>query len=80
VTGRRGWALIAVFVILWDALAPETLSEAFARCEHSHPALLSALWGILTAHLMGWLPVRLDPFHLALNGIHGVTHRGQHVY
>lgn len=62
--GAIGWAALAAGVLAWDLMAEETLTGAFRRARQ-HPAGLAAVavtWGILTAHLFGALPRRMDPF------------------
>lgn len=59
--GDIGWILLAAFVWLWDAYAPETLSRAFWRgLEHprSRPFVLVA-WGWVTSHLFFRKPARI---------------------
>lgn len=58
-SGRYGWYLLALFVLLWDICAPETLSAAFLR-RRAHPAVIIG-WAALTAHLYGFLPRKVDP-------------------
>jgi hypothetical protein len=64
-SGHIGWLAIAAGVIAWDAMGPETLTDAF-RHVREHPAgsiAVGVAWGILTAHLFGWLPPKADPIH-----------------
>lgn len=63
--GTLGWMLIGTGVLVWDLVAPETLSDAFRRA-HQHPASKVAVisaWAMLTLHLFNKLPSRVDPLH-----------------
>lgn len=73
-TGALGWVLIGAGVLVWDLVAPETLSAAFQRA-HEHRASKVAVitaWGMLTLHLFRKLPAPVDP-------LHGVTIMRQHL-
>ncbi len=59
--GEHGWFILAVFVWLWDAYAPETLSRAFWRAlEHpSRRWYVLVAWGWVTSHLLIKKPARI---------------------
>ena len=57
--GKWGWVGLVALVILWDCVAPETLSAVFRR-RRTNPATILA-WSALTAHLFGLFPPRYDP-------------------
>ncbi len=64
-TGTFGWVLLAAGVLVWDLVAPETLTDAFYRA-HQHPAskiAVTGVWTMLTLHLFNKLPRRADPLH-----------------
>lgn len=66
--GTTAWLAIGLGVITYDLLGPETLSSAFKRArEHENPAVRVAAVGALAvtaAHLLDWLPERIDPFNV----------------
>lgn len=58
-----GWLGLATYVVGWDLLAPETLSQGFEDAWR-HPRRrwqLLAAWVFVTAHLFVVLPKRVDP-------------------
>jgi hypothetical protein len=60
-----GWIALAVLVAAADTTGERTMSDAFREASR-HPVLgppVIAGWCVLTAHLLGYLPPRLDPFH-----------------
>lgn len=61
--GSLGWAVIVAGVTAWDILADETLTNAFARGRENPKTryLVIGAWAITTAHLMDWLPEKIDP-------------------
>jgi hypothetical protein len=63
-SGGVGWLGLAVLVVAWDLVAPETLSSAFDRARSSPvgASVVLVSWGLLTGHLFGLLPERVDPF------------------
>jgi len=67
VSGAWGWVGLAAYVVAWDVVAPETLSDAFARSlRRPFPAVFaSALVVGTVGHLYRWLPDRLDFYHYA---------------
>lgn len=67
-TGWPGWAVLAVGVLAWDLLAPESMSHAFRRTRQ-HPASFVAAavtWTYLTAHLFEIIPRDYDVLDLAV--------------
>lgn len=64
-SGALGWTILAGGVLAWDVTAPETLSAAFRR-SRKHPVgkiAVNLSWMLLTAHLIGAIPERIDPIH-----------------
>jgi hypothetical protein len=57
--GKWGWLGLTALVVLWDCVAPETLSAVFLR-RRTNPVTILA-WSVLTAHLFGLVPPRYDP-------------------
>jgi hypothetical protein len=61
--GGAGWLVIAGLVVVWDAIAPETLSAAFSRAR-SGPIGSTVVvmgWACVTGHLFHVIPDRADP-------------------
>lgn len=56
-----GWLAIAAVVLVWDVVNVRSLTS-YAR---SHPVGTWLVGGVVSAHLLGRLPERLDPFELA---------------
>jgi hypothetical protein len=60
-----GWVAIGAFVAVWDRFAPETLTGRSAlwcagpRSRVAWPATVL----VTSAHLLGVLPPKLDPFY-----------------
>ena len=64
--GTIGWVAVSTVVVLAELLDEKTMSEAF-RAASRHPVYgpaVIAAWGILTAHLLGLIPVKYDPISL----------------
>lgn len=79
-SGSLGWTALATGVIVWDVLAPETLSSAFRRA-HTHKASNMAVkisWAILTAHLFGWLPEKADPMRMGVRVVRDLVRHEEH--
>lgn len=59
--GKLGWVILAAFVVLWDNLARETLSDAFWRglLGRRSRFFVIALWAIVTSHLFLRTPLPL---------------------
>lgn len=60
-----GWLALALLVAAADLTGTKTMSEAF-RVASKHPIsgpLVYAGWSVLTAHLFGLIPPKLDPLH-----------------
>lgn len=73
--GTTGWVALAAGVVAWDLTSDETLTHAFRRARE-HPVSFAALiagWTILTAHLFGVLPARVDPFIVTFHAAKKVT-------
>lgn len=65
-SGTTGWIALAAGVFAWNASHArdgQMLSEAFAHGVERHRTAVIATWAILTLHLFGKLPSRLDPLH-----------------
>jgi hypothetical protein len=60
-----GWLALALIVAAADYTGSQTMSDAFrtaSRRPISGP-IVAIGWGVLTAHLFGFIPPHLDPFH-----------------
>jgi hypothetical protein len=60
-----GWIAVAVAVAAADTTGQRTMSDVFREASR-HPVTGPAVvvgWGVLTAHLFGFIPAPLDPFH-----------------
>ena len=59
--GEHGWVGLALYVLLWDRYAPETLSRAFWRALR-HPRkrwVVLAAWAWVTSHLIWQRPAKV---------------------
>ena len=74
-----GWAAIGTFVVGYDLLADETLTNGFARAaNHENPALRVAAvagLGIVAAHLMDVIPDKYDPIDAINRGMQSIHER-----
>lgn len=64
--GSKGWVAVAAVVVAAELLDEKTMSEAF-RVASRHPVygpIVLSAWTILTAHLIGVIPVKYDPITL----------------
>lgn len=63
--GGWGWAGVAVGVLAFDVLAPETMSNYARRCIESDNPVVRALppliGGVLLSHCLDITPERVDP-------------------
>jgi hypothetical protein len=78
--GGAGWLVIAGLVVVWDAIAPETLSAAFRRAR-SGPIGSTAVvvgWACVTGHLFHVIPERADPIVALTTTGRKAVKRGQH--
>lgn len=74
-SGTIGWFGIIAGVVAWDALAPETLSEAVDRALDSRGRFIAiGSIAITAAHLLNVLPPQVDPIHLAAEHF-GINHK-----
>lgn len=60
----RAWLALGIGIIIWDMCGPETLSSASQRYAKAQPHLTLTFVGYLAAHLLGFIPQRIDPLHL----------------
>src|ERR1700729_2823437 len=61
-----GWVALALLVAAADVTGTKTMSDVFrdaSRGKFAGPVVYIG-WGVLTAHLFGFIPPRLDPIHL----------------
>jgi hypothetical protein len=69
-SGSTGWIALGAGVLTWNAThtrTGETLSSAYTRGLR-HPVARWAVlagWGVVTLHLLAFLPQRADPLHWA---------------
>lgn len=64
--GATGWVAVGAVVVAAELLDEKTMSDAFLAASH-HPVgrpVMYAAWGILTAHLFGFIPRDYDPVYL----------------
>lgn len=64
--GAAGWVAVSAVVVAAELLDEKTMSEAFHTASR-HPAygpVVISAWGILTAHLFGFIPAKYDPISL----------------
>lgn len=69
--GTAGWCGIVVGVALFDALSPETLSQAYDRYLKSHKALAIGAVAVTGAHLCNILPEPIDPLYQTGKAVRG---------
>lgn len=74
--GTAGWVGLMGYVALWDTVAPETLTHAFKRYD---TAVRVGALAVTTAHLMGAIPRRFDPFYMAADLMPGRADKGSTV-
>lgn len=58
------WGLIAALVVYHEFACAEgeLLSEGVDRALEKHPALVYGFTAITVAHLLNWLPRKVDPY------------------
>jgi hypothetical protein len=62
--GATGWLAVGAVVVAAELLDSRTMSEAFREAS-KHPVAgpaVIATWAVLTAHLLGYIPAKYDPF------------------
>ena len=71
--GNVGWLIMLVYIIAWDILAPETLSDAFYKAfQHPfHKWWLIVVWVVITLHLFKLVPKRYDLIHIVTDWVKG---------
>jgi hypothetical protein len=63
-----GWLALALIVAAADYTGSRTMSDMF-RTASRHPVsgpCIAIGWGVLTAHLFGFIPPAYDPFNLLM--------------
>lgn len=60
----RAWLAGAAAIAAWDIIGSETLSAAMLRYKQRWPVAIPAVIIYLAAHLLGYVPERVDPLHL----------------
>jgi hypothetical protein len=65
-SSERAWVVLIIGIVGYEILAKEgeLLSEQIDRWLERHKLFTTAAITITAAHLLNWLPARLDPFHL----------------
>lgn len=69
-SGTYGWAMVLGAAALWDMVAPESLSHAFKRGMEKNKlsrALTIGSLAVTSAHLLGVIPRKYDPFYLTID-------------
>jgi hypothetical protein len=62
--GTAGWLSVGAVVVAAELLDTKTMSEAFREASR-HPVagpVVVTTWVVLSAHLLGILPPKYDPF------------------
>lgn len=69
-SSERAWIVLGVGILGYEVLAKEgeLLSEQIDRWLERHRFFTTAAVMITAAHLLNWLPKRVDPFHLVFSG------------
>jgi hypothetical protein len=64
------WLTLAAGVAGWDSMCPRghTLSEGVGRYHQARPWLTRLTVAYLVAHLLDWLPQRVDILHRLTKG------------
>ena len=57
--GKYGWLGLAIYVLLWDNLVQETLSDAYWRAVEKKQWWVVAIWAALISHLFFRTPFPL---------------------
>ena len=65
-TSDRAWIILAASIVTYEVIAQpdELLSEAVDRYLDSRPWLTRLIVAVVSAHLLNFIPPRLDPLHL----------------
>lgn len=67
-----GWVAVVALVVAADVTGSRTMSELF-RTASRHPVagpFVYAGWGLLTAHLLGFIPPKYDPIDVMWKRCH----------
>jgi hypothetical protein len=59
--GTKGWLALGAFVVAWDCIADETLTNAFKRGREANMAATVGSTALVVAHLYDLIPTKLDP-------------------
>lgn len=62
-SGTLAWAGLATGIIIYDAVAKETLSEAYDRFIDRHKVLAIGTVAVTALHLTNCLPPPVDPLY-----------------
>ncbi len=64
--GNVGWLVMLIYIVAWDMLAPETLSDAFYKAFSSplHKWWVILVWVVITLHLFKLIPKKYDLIHI----------------
>ena len=71
--GSVGWLVMLIYIVAWDCLASETLSDAFYKAiEHPfHKWWVITVWVAITLHLFKLIPKRYDLVHIVTDMVKG---------
>lgn len=61
----RAWIVLAASIVTYEFVAQpdELLSEAVDRYLEKHPWLTRMIVAVVSAHLLNFIPPRVDPLH-----------------
>jgi len=71
--GGVGWLIMLIYIVAWDCMADETLSDAFYRAvQHPfHKWWVIFVWVVITLHLFKLIPKRYDLVHIVTDWVKG---------
>lgn len=64
ITARKTWLFMTALVLTHEFVCPpgELLSDGVDRGLQKHPVLVYGFTAVTVAHLLNWLPPKLDPY------------------
>lgn len=78
-TAKRGWTLLVAGIVLYEALCieDELLSRGFDRLLERHPVWPRLAVILIAAHLVNFIPERVDPVAKLFNRTKGLGRWGK---
>ena len=71
--GSVGWLIMLIYIVTWDCMASETLSDAFYKAvQHPfHKWWVILVWVVITLHLFKLISKRYDLVHIVTDWVKG---------